>query len=122
VTEVSTNMKIAQILSELGNETRLALFQLLVRFGRQGLTVGQIQSSLKVPASTLAFHLKGLTNVGLVQQRRDGRSVICTAQLDVLNDAITVIQKDCCKGPDDETVCGSELAGQELQLVPRPAI
>jgi ArsR family transcriptional regulator, arsenate/arsenite/antimonite-responsive transcriptional repressor len=93
-------MKISQIMSELGNDTRLALFQTLVRFGSRGMTVGQIQSHMKVPASTLAFHLRGLTNVGLVTQHRDGRNVICTAQLDVLNRAIAEIQNDCCKGVD----------------------
>jgi ArsR family transcriptional regulator, arsenate/arsenite/antimonite-responsive transcriptional repressor len=113
-------MKIAQIMSELGNDTRLALFQTLVRFGSKGMTVGQIQSYMKVPASTLAFHLKGLTSVGLVTQRREGRSVICTAQLDVLNRAISLIQNDCCKGPDPQFDAGHlsvdlELAGQPAQ-------
>jgi len=60
---------------------------------------------MRVPASTLAFHLKGLTSVGLVKQRREGRSVVCTAQLDVLNAAIALIQNDCCKGPDDDGTC-----------------
>lgn len=111
-------MKVSQIMSELGNDTRLALFQTLVRFGSKGMTVGQIQSYMKVPASTLAFHLRGLASVGLVNQRRDGRSVICTAQLDVLNRAIAAIQNDCCKGPGPS---GSPHPVPEIQLAVQPA-
>lgn len=113
-------MKISQIMSELGNDTRLALFQTLVRFGHQGMTVGQIQTCMKVPASTLAFHLKGLASVGLVQQRREGRNVICTAQLDVLNSAIAVIQNDCCKGPSG-TCDGPPPQAPELEFAIQPA-
>jgi DNA-binding transcriptional ArsR family regulator len=114
-------MKVSQIMSELGNDTRLALFQTLVRFGSKGMTVGQIQSYMKVPASTLAFHLRGLANVGLVKQRRDGRNVICTAQLDVLNSAIAAIQNDCCKGPDPSAASGSPPPVPEIQLTVQPA-
>lgn len=91
-------MKIAPILAELGNDTRLSLFQLLVRAGKEGLTVGEIQSQLQIHASTLAFHIRGLADVGLIEQERSGRSVICRARLDVLNEAISVIQRECCKG------------------------
>lgn len=90
-------MKISNILAELGNDTRLAVFQVLVRYGTAGMTVGQLKSTLDVPASTLAFHLKGLASVGLVSQDRDGRTVICRARLDVLNKAISAIQDQCCK-------------------------
>jgi ArsR family transcriptional regulator len=91
------NMKISRILAELGNETRLAVFQTLVRYGKAGMTVGQLQAALQVPSSTLAFHIKGLASVGLVSQERDGRSVICRAQLEVLNAAIETIQEQCCR-------------------------
>ncbi|MGL4727653.1 MAG: ArsR/SmtB family transcription factor [Bosea sp. (in: a-proteobacteria)] len=93
-------MKISSILAELGNDTRLAVFQTLVGNGKAGMTVGQLQAALDVPASTLAFHIKGLTSVGLVSQERDGRSVICRARLDVLNSAFAAIQEQCCRaGP-----------------------
>ena len=90
--------QVAHILAELGNETRLSVFQLLVQAGGQGLTVGEVQQSLGIPASTLAFHLRSLSLVNLVEQVRHGRSVICKPRLDVLNKAVEFIQRECCKG------------------------
>ncbi|MFN3685441.1 ArsR/SmtB family transcription factor [Salinarimonas sp.] len=90
--------EIAAVLAELGNETRLSLFELLVRAGPPGLSVGEIQRELQIHASTLAFHLRGLAQVGLVEQERQGRMVICRARLDVLNDAMDYIRNECCRG------------------------
>jgi ArsR family transcriptional regulator, arsenate/arsenite/antimonite-responsive transcriptional repressor len=110
-------MKISNILAELGNDTRLAVFQTLVRFGSGGMTVGQLQSVLNVPPSTLAFHLKGLASVGLVSQERDGRTVICRARLDVLNNAIATIQDQCCRAKTDDCGCSpKEEPGRPPQL------
>ena len=44
-------------LAALGNRTRLRLYKLLVKAGAVGLNVGDIQSRIKIPASTLAHHL-----------------------------------------------------------------
>ncbi|NNK57182.1 MAG: winged helix-turn-helix transcriptional regulator, partial [Desulfofustis sp.] len=52
--------------AELGNTTRLSIFRLLVKAGKNGLPVGQIQSSLGIPGSTLTHHLQRLVRVGLV--------------------------------------------------------
>ena len=87
---------IARTLAELGNETRLAIFRLLVKAGGDGLTIGEIGRRLGVPASTLGFHLRGLVAVGLVSQEKDGRSVICRAELDVLSSLLSVLQAECC--------------------------
>ncbi|HTC08281.1 MAG TPA: helix-turn-helix domain-containing protein, partial [Acetobacteraceae bacterium] len=56
----------ARGLAELGNTTRLQIVRLLVRAGREGLAIGELQSHLGVPASTLAFHLRGLVSAGLI--------------------------------------------------------
>ena len=49
----------AQCLAQLGNLTRLDIYRLLVRAGLDGMNIGDIQTRLGVPASTLAFHLAG---------------------------------------------------------------
>ncbi|EIG62813.1 helix-turn-helix transcriptional regulator [Bradyrhizobium sp. WSM1253] len=67
----------ARCLAELGNLTRLGIYRLLVRAGPPGLNISEIQLRLDIPASTLAFHLRGLVGAGLVSQERIGRSVIC---------------------------------------------
>ena len=88
---------ITRTLSELGNETRLAIFRMLVKAGNGGATIGEIGKRLKVPPSTLGFHLKGLVNVGLVSQTKVGRSIYCHAEVDVLRRVLRSVEAECCE-------------------------
>jgi ArsR family transcriptional regulator len=92
----------AQCLSELGNLTRLDIYRLLVRAGRDGMKIGDIQARLGVPASTLAFHLGGLVGVGLVSQEKVGREVTCRAKHRQLTAIIEFLREECCQGFDEE--------------------
>lgn len=87
---------IARTLAELGNETRLDIFRLLVKAGGDGLAIGDIGRRLGIPASTLGFHLRGLVSVGLVDQERQGRSVICRARLGALTQVLRQLEAECC--------------------------
>jgi ArsR family transcriptional regulator len=89
-------------LAELGNLTRLDIYRLLVRAGPAGLNVGEIQTRLDVPASTLAFHLRGLINVGLLAQEKVGREVICRVKHRQLTSVIDFLLEECCKGFEEE--------------------
>ena len=60
-------------LSALAQETRLAIFRLLVEAGTEGLAAGAIAERLDIPASSLSFHLAELTRAGLIAQRRESR-------------------------------------------------
>jgi ArsR family transcriptional regulator len=97
----------AQCLSELGNLTRLDIYRLLVRAGLEGMNIGDIQSRLGVPASTLAFHLGGLVGVGLVSQKKVGREVICRATYKQLNAVIEFLRDECCKGFEEDASAAS---------------
>jgi ArsR family transcriptional regulator len=88
----------AKRLAELGNATRLQIFRLLVQAGREGLSIGEIQSHLGAPASTLAFHLRGLVVAGLVEQERQGRVVTCRPNIEALNDTLAFVKENCCAG------------------------
>ena len=57
----------AKCLEKLGNPTRLEIVRLLVRAGEEGLSVGEIQEHLDIPASTLSHHVAHLANAGLIQ-------------------------------------------------------
>lgn len=85
-------------LSALGNPTRIRLFRLLVRAGPGGLTVGEVQRHLGIPASTLAHHLAALVSAGLVDQERQGREVLCTAAFSVMHGLIAYLTDECCRG------------------------
>lgn len=80
----------------LSQETRLRVFQLLVGAGADGLAAGSLSETLGIPHNTLSFHLSHLSNAGLVTFRKDGRSVIYSAQFDVMCDLISFMVKDCC--------------------------
>jgi DNA-binding transcriptional ArsR family regulator len=88
----------ADALAALGNRTRLRIFKLLVRAGRNGTNVGTIQRLLGVPATTLAHHLGTLTEAGLVGQERRGREVICTADYRAVNEVLDYVRAECCAG------------------------
>ncbi len=88
----------AKVFAELGNRTRLDILRLLIRAGRDGLPIGDIQVRIDVPASTLAFHLRGLVGAGLVEQEKQGRIVLCRPCFDRINEAISFLKAECCLG------------------------
>lgn len=82
----------------LGHEHRLQLFQVLVRAGKEGITVGELQAVLGLAPSTLAFHLRELVGAGLVSQQKEGRSVRSYANFKALDEVLQFVRNDCCKG------------------------
>lgn len=100
-------MKIKNALDALGSlsqETRLRVFRLLVRRGPEGLTAGEIADALGVPAPTLSFHLAHLTRAGLLQFRRDGRSLTYSVNQDGMRGLLQFLTEDCCGG--NPALCG----------------
>lgn len=95
--------KVADTMEALGNETRLAVFTLLVPAGRKGLLVGEIQSRLKVPASTLSHHLARLIQVGLVAQERQGRKLVCRANYLQMDEVLNFLTRNCCAADGSHT-------------------
>lgn len=90
--------QLAKCLAELGNITRLRIFKLLVQAGQEGTPVGTIQEKLNVPGSTLSHHITKLMSANLVVQRREGRTLFCTANYEVLNEVVTQLNDQCCIG------------------------
>jgi len=87
---------VAKALEALGNETRLAVFTLLVPAGRSGLAVGDIQERLAIPASTLSHHISRLIQVDLVEQERQARKLICRANYRRMEDVLSFLTRNCC--------------------------
>lgn len=66
-------------LCALAQESRLAVYRLLVDEGEDGLSAGMIAERLGIPPTTMSFHLSQLKNAGMVEGRKDGKLVIYTA-------------------------------------------
>jgi DNA-binding transcriptional ArsR family regulator len=91
-------LQTARCLDKLGNPTRLEVFRLLVRAGREGLPVGDIQEHLDIPASTLSHHISHLVNAGLVHQEREGRVLRCRPDFKLMDSLIGFLTDECCEG------------------------
>ncbi|MDA7946342.1 MAG: ArsR family transcriptional regulator [Hyphomicrobiaceae bacterium] len=104
----------AQGLSALGNKTRLSVFRLLVRAGRDGTPVGHIGRNLGIPLSTLAHHLDRLSRAGLVDQQKSGREVICTANYKALLALTNYLTEKCCEGLPDDSFASTIVQSPEL--------
>ena len=89
--------EVAACLEALGNPTRLQVYRLLVRAGPQGLPVGRVQEALGAAASTLTHHISRLLRVGLIQQRRQGRQLICSADFEGLDQMLGFLVRECCQ-------------------------
>lgn len=85
-------------LSALAHEGRLAAFRLLVKAGPEGLAAGDLAQKLKTPPSSLSTNLMLLSHAELVSSRRDGRSIIYSANFDAMGDLLSFLIEDCCNG------------------------
>ena len=81
----------------LSQETRLRVFRLLVKYGEAGAPAGTLSEALRIPHNTLSFHLSHMSNAGLVLSRREGRSIIYTANFELITGLIRFMVEDCCR-------------------------
>ena len=86
----------ADMFAAMGAEPRLRIMQLLLTAHPQGLIVGEIQSELGIPPSTLSHHLDKLKNENLVWVRREGSFLWYTANTDSLQELISFLYAECC--------------------------
>jgi ArsR family transcriptional regulator len=82
--------------SAMGNEQRLRIMQLLLTAHPDGLVVGDIQSELEIPNSTLSHHLDKLRTEGLVEVQREGTFLRYTANTSALQELLQFLYAECC--------------------------
>ena len=91
-------------LSALGNERRLTIFRMLVEAGPDGIAAGEIARRLDMLQNTLSSSLAVMAHAGVVRSRREGRSIIYSADYRHINDLLGFLVHDCCGG--DPSRCG----------------
>ena len=94
-------------LSALSQETRLRVLKLLIEYGRRGTPAGALSEELDIPHNTLSFHLSHLSNAGLVSSERDGRSIIYSANCEMVEELIGYLGENCCSREDENSACGT---------------
>src|SRR5258705_12977527 len=107
--------QVIKALAALAQDSRLAIFRLLIQKGPLGLSVGRIAEHLALAPATLSFHLKELTIAGLLSSRQEGRFVIYSANFTTMNDLIGFLTENCCGGNPctPVTACGSDIINQK---------
>ena len=85
-------------LAGLAQESRLAIFRLLVEQGPNGLAAGAIAERLEIVNATLSFHLKELTRAGLVIPNQSGSYIYYSANYATMNALIAYLTENCCQG------------------------
>ena len=88
--------KYADMLSAMGTEPRLRIMQLLLSAHPDGLVVGDIQSELDIPNSTLSHHLEKLKNEELVNVRRESTFLRYAANTEALQELLQFLYAECC--------------------------
>jgi DNA-binding transcriptional ArsR family regulator len=99
-------------LSALAHDGRLAAFRLLIQAGPEGLAAGEIARRLEILPNTLSSSLSLLSHAGLLRSRRDGRSIIYTADYDAMRELLAFLMEDCCGGKPEICAPLIALAGQ----------
>jgi ArsR family transcriptional regulator len=92
-------------LTGLAQETRLALFRLLVEQGPEGLAAGVIAEKLGLANATLSFHLKEMAHADLIKARQVGRFIYYSANYTTMNELIAYLTENCCRGATCDIAC-----------------
>src|ERR1700687_4253527 len=86
----------ADRLGAMGTEARLRIMQLLLSAHPDGMVVGDIQTELDIPNSTLSHHLDKLKNEDLVLVRRESTFLRYTANVHALQQVLQFLYAECC--------------------------
>jgi DNA-binding transcriptional ArsR family regulator len=95
-TETEQLVRFADMLAAMGTEPRLRIIRLLLSAHPNGMVVGEIQSELGIPASTLSHHLEKLKNEDLVKVQRESTFLRYSANAEALQDLLTFLYAECC--------------------------
>lgn len=86
----------AKALGALAQESRLEVFRLLVRKGSAGMAAGELSDHFGSPPATMSFHLKELSNAGLIKSRRESRSIIYSVNYSTMQTLMKFLLENCC--------------------------
>jgi ArsR family transcriptional regulator, arsenate/arsenite/antimonite-responsive transcriptional repressor len=117
------SMTAVTALSALAQQTRLAIYRMLIQNRPDGLTAGSIGRALELAPATLSFHLRELSHAGLVRARQQSRFIYYRADAEAMGKLLGFLVENCCpasrasEGPASES---SRIAAPAAKPVVRP--
>lgn len=110
---------VLQVFEALSSGVRLDVFRLLVEAGRTGRVAGDIAGTLEIPPTNLSFHLKTLTQAGLLTVEQEGRYQRYRANIPLMLETIAFLTENCCAGhPEDCAQMRRAIPRVEILLPP----
>lgn len=100
-------------LAALAQASRLSVFRLLVEKGPDGMAAGEIAERLGVASNTLSFHLKELSNAGLLKSRQEGRFIYYAPDFKSMNALLAYLTENCCAGGAAPVDCATTASCKE---------
>ncbi|WP_300529608.1 metalloregulator ArsR/SmtB family transcription factor [Maricaulis sp.] len=85
----------------LAHPTRLSVFRRLMQAGPDGLAAGVLAEALDVAPNNLSAHLNTMSQAGLIEARREGRSRIYVVRMETTAATVGFLIEDCCQGHPD---------------------
>jgi DNA-binding transcriptional ArsR family regulator len=92
----------AQLFDSLASSVRLDIYRRLVRRGPEGMVAGEIAAALGLPPNNVSFHLKDLTQAGLVAVEQEGRFQRYRANIPLMLDLVAYLTEECCAGHPEQ--------------------
>jgi len=96
----------------LSQETRLRMVRVLVQAGPEGLAAGAVGDAVDASSSSASFHLAHLERAGLIQSRRESRSIIYSANFEGLSGLVEFLMRDCCSGHPEVCLPAAAVAAE----------
>lgn len=86
------------IFESLSSGIRLDVYRLLVKAGADGMVAGRISTALDIPPANLSFHLKAMTQSGLIKVEQEGRFQRYRADVALMVKLVAYLTQECCGG------------------------
>ncbi len=90
------------VFEALASGIRLDVYRLLVKKGMEGMVAGEIAATLEIPPTNLSFHLKALTQAGLLKVEQEGRYQRYRANIPLMLDLIAYLTEECCSDQPEQ--------------------
>jgi ArsR family transcriptional regulator, arsenate/arsenite/antimonite-responsive transcriptional repressor len=93
-----------RIFESLSSPVRLDIYRFVVREGVHGMVAGQIAAAVDLPPANVSFHLKAMTQAGLLDVAQEGRFQRYRATLGTMVDLLTYVTEECCAGHPEQCI------------------